>query len=112
VSRLLSGCPKCGAHLRGREVLAAGPFPCPNCHARLQARGSYAAWIGVGNVLASGCAFRLLGLGGLHLLYAVLLAWLPVQYAALHLVKYALPPRVSEYLPRDSTLRLRGGRGP
>lgn len=108
---LTRSCPRCGAQLEIREILAAGPFPCSSCHAQLQAPESYVGWIGLGNVLALVSAFGLLGLRGLHLLGAVLVAWFPIQFVALGTVKYVLPPKVVEYLPQDSTLRLRGGRG-
>ena len=49
------------------------------------------------------------GFVGLHLLYAVLLAWFPVQYLALSLVKYVIPPKIKAYLPEDATLHLRDG---
>lgn len=107
MSWAVSRCPKCDAEIRSRDIRAAGPFSCPNCSSRLQAPEAYARWIGLGNVLVTGLAFRLLGFDHLHLLYAVLLDWFPVQVVALRVVRYAVPPRLREYLPRQATLRLR-----
>lgn len=110
MSWFLSRCPKCGAQIESSQVLAVGPFPCPHCQARIEAPESYGGWIGLGNLLISGGALWLCGSSGLHLVAATLLAWFPVQFVALRLVRYMVPPRLREYLPQDTTLRLRGGR--
>jgi hypothetical protein len=109
MKRPIRQCVKCGVVLRYDDILAAGPFSCPSCHTKLQAPDSYARWIGLGNLLFSTAVFRLLGFSDLHLLYSVMLAWLPVQYLAINLVKYAIPPKIEIYLPNDSTLRLGDG---
>jgi hypothetical protein len=46
-------CVKCGATLTTKEILAAGPFPCPTCHTQLQAAESYGVWVGYGSALAT-----------------------------------------------------------
>lgn len=112
MNRQIRRCVKCGAPLTYQEIRAAGPFPCPICHAQLQAPNSYGHWITLGNLLFSAIVFLLLGLRGFHLFFAVLLVWLPVEYVALNMVKYSIPPKIELYLPKDATLRLRDGPRP
>jgi len=107
----IRSCVQCGAPLRTEDILAAGPFPCPSCHTKLQAPNSYAGWIGLANLLISAAVSRVIGFSGLHLLYAVIVAWLPVQYLALSLVRYVIPPKIEIYLPKDASLNLRGRSG-
>jgi len=111
--RIVPSCPYCRASLKPGQVLAAGQFPCPDCGTLIQASTSYAAWLGLGNVLFSLTLAAFVGLRGLHLLYAVALAWLPVQFLAINLVKYILPPRI-EVAPPWKSLRqtLREIKGP
>ena len=112
MNRFLSRCPKCGAQIESRHVFSAGPFPCPNCNARIEAPESYGRWIGLGSLLVSGAALWLCGFGGPHLVAAAILAWIPIQFVALRLVRYVVPPKLREHLPQDTTLRLRGGGAP
>jgi len=91
---------KCGARLKPREILTAGPFPCRNCHTQLQAPSSYGRWIGFGSLLLAVAVFFGLGFGGLHLLCAVLLSWFPIVYLAVQFVKYAVPPKIVIAVPR------------
>jgi hypothetical protein len=42
----------------------------------------------------SAVACLLLGFRGFHLLYAVLLLFVAIHYLALHLLKYAVPPKI------------------
>jgi len=79
--------------------MAAGRFPCPDCGTQLQAPHSYARWLGLCNLLFSLALLTALGFRGLHLLYAVGLAWVPVQFLAINLVKYAIPPKIETALP-------------
>jgi hypothetical protein len=105
----MRSCIECGALLKCEDIRAAGPFPCPTCHRQLQAPASYGRWIALGSLLVPAVAFGALGFGGLHLLFAVLLSWLPIDCLALNLVKYAILPRIEIYAPNDTTLRLRNG---
>jgi|SRR5690348_14289325 hypothetical protein len=57
----------------------------------------------------SAVVFGALGFRGLHLLYAILLAWLPIQYIAINFLKFVIPPKIEIYLPKDATLHLRNG---
>jgi len=100
-------CVKCGAMLAPREILAAGPFPCPTCHTQLQAPESYGLWVGYGSALLDSLVFWALGVRSLYLVPAVLLAWFPTVYLAVDLLKYVIPPKIEIYLPKDATLRLR-----
>lgn len=109
MKRPFRSCVACGGPLKSEEILAAGPFPCPTCHAQLQAPNSYGRWIGLGSLIFPAVVFWKLGFGGLHLLFAVLLSWLPIDYLALHLIKSVIPPKIEIYLPEDTTLRLRSG---
>jgi hypothetical protein len=102
-------CVNCGVLLETTQILAAGRFQCPGCHTWLQAPKSYAHKLGLGNLLFSVVLFRALGLTGLHLVYAVLLAWLPFQYVAANVVKYIIPPEIMIYGSKGTTLGLRDG---
>src|SRR5487761_1885222 len=79
-------CVSCGARLEPSQIRAAGPFPCPSCHTQLQAPSSYAHWISASNLLFSAIVFFTLGFRSLHLLYAVLLSWFPLQFLLSSLV--------------------------
>ena len=103
----LQNCVKCGAALTRKEILAAGPFPCPTCHTQLQAPESYGLWVGYGSALLDGLLFWALGVRNLYLVPAVLLAWFPTVYLAVNLLKYVIPQKIEIYLPKDATLRLR-----
>ena len=61
---------------------------------------SYARWLGLGNLLISLVLFAALGFRGFHLLCAVALAWFPVQFLALNLVKFAIPPQIGFAIPQ------------
>ena len=102
-------CVKCGTSLQYNQILAAGPFSCPVCHAQLQVPDAYALWIAVGNLLFSAVVFGTLGFRGLHLLYAILLVWLPIQYIAINFLNFVIPPKIEIYLPKNATLHLRSG---
>jgi hypothetical protein len=82
--------------------MAAGRFQCPNCGTQLQAADSYARWLGVGNLLFSLALFVALGFRGVHLFYAVALAWVPFQFLLINLAKYAIPPKIEIALPSKS----------
>jgi hypothetical protein len=90
-------------------VTLAGAFSCPTCGTRLQVSAPYTQFIGWGSLLVPTLFFGAIGLRGLHLLAAVLAAFVPVLYVAANFLKYALPPKVEIYLPEDSTLDLRDG---
>jgi hypothetical protein len=92
-------CPKCGALLKPAQIVAAGPFPCPNCGTKLQAPNRYGRWIGAGSLALSVIACLVLGFRGLHLLYAVLLLSVVIIYLAIHLLKYAVPPKIGIAVP-------------
>jgi hypothetical protein len=87
-------CSKCGGALQPAQILAAGPFPCPNCQTILQAAKTYGRWIGAGSLILSVAASLLLGFKGLHLLYSILVLLAVIDYLALHLLKYAVPPKI------------------
>lgn len=93
-------CVECGALLSPEEILAAGPFPCPTCHARIQARTAYGHWVYFLSVLFSAGVFYVLGFRGLHLIYAILLAWWPVLFLAMNVVIYLVPPKIELAVPR------------
>jgi hypothetical protein len=100
-------CVKCGTPLRNGEIVVVGPFPCPSCHTQLQAAESYVQIAVWGGVLISIAVFYLAGLRGLRLACAVLIAFMLVVFVVANILKYLVPPKIENYLPRDSTLRLR-----
>jgi hypothetical protein len=100
-------CVKCGATLTTKEILAAGPFPCPTCHTQLQAAESYGVWVGYGSALVDGLVFWALGVRSLYLVLAVILAWFPTVYVVVMYIKHIIRPKIEIYLPKDATLRLR-----
>lgn len=93
-------CPKCGAALKPGQIVAAGPFPCPNCDTKLQASNRYGQWIAVGSLALSVVASLVLGFSGFHLFYAVILLLVVIDYLAIHLLKYAVPPKIEIAVPR------------
>jgi hypothetical protein len=107
MKRSVGACIKCGAALGYDDILAAGPFSCPQCHTRLQAPDSYGHITGFGSILVTVVALAAWGFRGFHLLYASLIALVPVVYLAINLVKYVVPPKIEFYLPEDATLDLR-----
>jgi hypothetical protein len=107
--RPIRKCVKCGSVLKPEHVVAAGPFSCTVCHTQLQAAGSYTQLIGWGSVLFPALLLAGVGLRGLRLLVAVLVAFVPVLYVATNFIKYLFPPRIELYLPEDGTLRLKNG---
>ena len=100
-------CPECGAALTSRDILAAGPFPCPSCQVLLQAPDSYGYLTALGSISLATAALVTLGFRGLHLLYSVLVVLVPVVYMAINCVKYVILPKIEIYLPEDAVLHLR-----
>jgi hypothetical protein len=88
----LSKCPHCAAMLQPWEIRGAGSFGCPYCETRLQASNSYGRRIDLANLLVSAAVFLALGLRGLHLVLAVVLVWWPVEFLAINLLIWVLPP--------------------
>jgi hypothetical protein len=99
-------CPKCGAPLKPAQILAAGPFRCPNCDAKLQASDSYGRWIALGSLVLSVVVPLVFGIRGLHFLYAVLLLLVVIVYLAVHLLKYAIPPKIGVSVPKTPLRQL------
>lgn len=109
MKRPIRACVKCGAVLNYRSIVTAGPFPCPVCGTRLQASEAYGQWTGWGGVLVSALVFAAMGLRGLRLVCAVLVAFVPVLFVTVNYLKYLIPPKIEIYLPEDATLNLRDG---
>jgi predicted RNA-binding Zn-ribbon protein involved in translation (DUF1610 family) len=99
-------CVECGAILKYSEIISAGGFPCPVCHAKLQVSDSYRQSAFWGSISLTALALAALGLRGLHLICALLIAFLPVVYLEVNFLKYLIPPKLQTYLPKDTTLRL------
>lgn len=109
----LAKCPNCEALLMPWEIRGAGTFSCPYCGTQLQATESYGHWISLGNVGLSTGIFLALGFRGFHLLYAVLLAWLPVEFIAINSLPWVVPPKIEIAKPQKplrDTLREINGR--
>lgn len=102
-------CAKCGAPLRLRDIRGAGSFPCPTCRTLLQAPDSYGRWVAFGSTLFLAAGFWVLGFTGIHLLCAILVAWLPIDFIAINFGKYVIPPKIELYCPKDATFNLRNG---
>jgi hypothetical protein len=92
--------------LEPAQIVAAGPFPCPNCGTKVQAPYSYGQWIAVGSLALSVVASLVLGFRGFHLLYAVLLLLVVIDYLAIHLLKYVVPPKIEIAVPRTPLRQL------
>lgn len=106
-------CPSCEASLQPWEIRGAGTFTCPYCDRTLQAAAAYSNWISICNVLFCTGVFILLGFRGLHLLYAILLAWWPVEFIAGNLLLWVIPPKIEIAKPQKplrDTLREITGR--
>jgi hypothetical protein len=86
-------CPRCNITLRYREILPAGHFSCPVCHVQLQAPKSYAVWI---------AAINALGFRNLHLFWALLLAWWPLEFFFVNAGRYMVPPKVQVAAPEKA----------
>jgi hypothetical protein len=102
-------CVKCAAALKPKDIVAAGPFPCPVCQTQLQVPGFYTQLIAWGSVIIPALVLAVLGLRGVRLLCGVLVAFVPILYVATNFTKYLVRPRLELYLPEDATLRLRDG---
>jgi hypothetical protein len=100
-------CVKCGAALKYSEIISAGSFPCPACHTVLQVPDAYRQSAFWGSVVFETLVLAAIGLRGLYLLCAVLVAFVPVLYLEVNFLKYLIPPKIETYLPKDTTLRLR-----
>jgi hypothetical protein len=85
----------------GTRGPATRPFPCPSCGTKLQASNRYAQWMALGSLALSLVASLVSGFRGLHLLYAVLVLLVVIDYLAIHLLKYAVPPKIVIAVPPD-----------
>jgi hypothetical protein len=93
-------CPKCGRLLKPQQISVALPFKCPNCQTELEVSNDYGYRLFLVSLLVGVAGSLSLGIRGLDLLLAVLLAWLPVNYLAHKFVKYVVPPTVKIAVPR------------
>ena len=87
-----------------------GPFACPICDAKLQADESYGSFIALSNLILSAGVLYKAGFDGFRLLCALPVAWLVIEFVAINFLKYLIPPTIEIYLPKDCTLRIRGGK--
>jgi hypothetical protein len=100
---------KCAAALKPKDIVAAGPFPCPVWQTQLQVPAFYTQLIGWGSVIIPALVLAVLGLRGVRLLCGVLVAFVAILYVATNFTKYLVRPRLELYLPEDVSLRLRDG---
>jgi hypothetical protein len=106
MSKPVRKCPGCGVPLTCQEISAGGSFPCPACKTLLQASEYYAISTLLASLLLCAVVFAALGFRGLRLLYALLLALVPVIYLAANYFKYLIPPKIEYYVPRNTDLSL------
>jgi hypothetical protein len=99
-------CPTCGVSLTRQQIRAGGSFPCPACKTLLQASEYYAISTLLASLLVCAVVFAALGFRGLRLLYALLLALVPVIYLAANYFKYLILPKIEYYVPRNMDLSL------
>ena len=92
--RPVRSCTNCDGTLKFSDIPAAGTFSCPLCGMKLRAAGSYARWIGLGNVILCTILFALSGLRGPTLALAVALVHFPIQFVALRCMVQLIPPRI------------------
>lgn len=101
-------CPECCARLEPGQILAAGHFPCPNCHAQLQAPFGYGQLIGLACLVFSVVTSLALGFRGFRLLYVIPTLLVLSDFLALQLLKYAVPPKKIIFaVPRVTNRQLR-----
>lgn len=79
---------------------------CPNCGTKLQAPPRYGRWIALSSLGLSIVTSLGLGFRGFHLIYAILLSLVVIDFLALQLVKYAVPPKIEIVVPRTPLRRL------
>jgi hypothetical protein len=99
-------CPNCGASLTCKEIRAGGHFPCPACKIQLQASEYYPLWTLLVSLSLAAVVFVVIGIRGIELMYALLIALYPVVYLAANYFKYLILPDVELYVPRNKSLRL------
>ena len=109
MKRPVRTCPKCGATLKYKDIRSGRPFSCPVCHTKLQVPGSYTQWSFWGSIVFETLVLAALGFRGIHLLCAVLVAFVPVLFLEVLFLKYLIPPKVEFYLPKNGSLHLRDG---
>jgi predicted RNA-binding Zn-ribbon protein involved in translation (DUF1610 family) len=105
--RPLRTCVKCGTVLKYSEIISVGAFPCPVCHTKLQVPDSYRQLSFWGSISLVAVLLAALGFRGLHLVSALLFAFVPIVYLEVSFLKYLIPPGIQAYLPKDGNLRLR-----
>jgi hypothetical protein len=92
-------CPLCDASLGPGEIVAAGRFFCRACRGEVQASKAYGRWIFLGTLFLLIAIFWFLGFRGQRLIYAVLVAFVPLDVLAVRTLKYLIPPNLEPYVP-------------
>jgi uncharacterized paraquat-inducible protein A len=90
-------CPNCGVALTAKDIRAAGPFPCPTCKVLLRASEYYPLNTLIASLSFVALVFAGLGLRGVHLVHALILAFVPVLFLSANFVKFLILPKIEPY---------------
>ena len=102
-------CPLCDASLGASEIVAAGRFFCRACRGEIQASKAYGRWIFLGTLCVAIAIFWFFGFRAQRLIYATVIAFIPLDVLAIRTLKYLLPPNLVPYVPHATFGR---GEGP
>jgi hypothetical protein len=97
-------CPGCGSPLTPTDIRPAGAFPCPACGILLVASEYYPLYTLIASLSFSVLVFAGLGLWGVRLFRALILAFIPVLFTSANFFKYVILPKIEPY---ETTLRLK-----
>jgi len=104
---MLPRCPLCRSTLAHSQIDFSQPFRCPFCGEEIYVPNSYPLSYVLFSVLVTGPLLFALGLRGYALLFATLVAWLPVLAGMMIMIRPLVPPPLRPYRPRGLTLDFR-----
>src|ERR1700686_316025 len=99
-----SSCPSCPEMIRRQTIDLSAPFKCPSCGQSLSASSFYSRRLVLAGEVLAGLISYLLGARGAVLLFAYLLAFVPLFIALVFLAKFFDPPKLR--LSDDYSLNL------
>jgi RNA polymerase subunit RPABC4/transcription elongation factor Spt4 len=101
-------CPKCHKPLRAANIAPAGSFECPHCRTRLQAPNSFGVSVAVASLISSVALSLGIGLRGVRLFSAAAILLVIIDFVAINVVKYVIPPKIQLASPSKSFRELVG----
>ena len=99
-------CPNCGRSITCKQIRAGGSFACPACKTLLQVSEYYPLWTLLVSLSLTAALFVAIGIRGIDIFCALLVALYPVIYLAANYFKYLILPNIEIYVSRNKSLRL------